>query len=103
MIVSDSIRCLDFPCTDINRHAYTVPEVIIEPDKIRIFMISKLRLLRRAIIFMPALVLYLQTTLQAFHDAGVSVSGMQEILDMGVYITTAVNVGKPVICFPRIR
>lgn len=37
---------------------------------------------------------YLQTTLQAFRDAGTTVSGMQEILDMGVYITTAVKCGK---------
>jgi uracil-DNA glycosylase len=37
---------------------------------------------------------YLQTTLQAFKDAGAKVSSMQDIIDLGVYITTAVKCGK---------
>jgi uracil-DNA glycosylase len=95
MIVSDSIRCLDFPCTDINRHAYTVPEVSIEPDKIRIFIISEAPPAERSDYFYAGgSPFHLQTTLQAFHDAGMSVSCMQEILDMGVYITTAVKCAK---------
>lgn len=37
---------------------------------------------------------YLQTTLQAFRDAGADVQSMQDTLDMGVYITTAIKCGK---------
>jgi uracil-DNA glycosylase len=37
---------------------------------------------------------YLQTTLQAFNDAGVVVRSMQDIIDAGVYITTAIKCGK---------
>ena len=37
---------------------------------------------------------YLQTALQAFKDAGAKVSSMQDILDLGVYITTAIKCGK---------
>lgn len=37
---------------------------------------------------------YLQTTLQAFQDAGAKVASMQDILNLGVYITTAIKCGK---------
>ncbi|NOR82508.1 MAG: uracil-DNA glycosylase [Ardenticatenales bacterium] len=38
--------------------------------------------------------LFLQTTLQAFNDAGANVSSLQDILDLGVYMTTAIKCGK---------
>ncbi len=38
--------------------------------------------------------LFAQTTVQAFNDAGVKVSCIQELVDMGVYFTTAVKCGK---------
>jgi uracil-DNA glycosylase len=38
--------------------------------------------------------LFQQTTVQAFKDAGADVSSIQDILDLGVYLTTAVKCGK---------
>jgi len=38
--------------------------------------------------------LFQQTTVQAFKDAGADVTSMKDILDMGVYLTTAVKCGK---------
>jgi uracil-DNA glycosylase len=38
--------------------------------------------------------LFEQTTVQAFKDAGENVSSIQDILDQGVYLTTAVKCGK---------
>jgi uracil-DNA glycosylase len=38
--------------------------------------------------------LFQQTTVQAFNDAGVAVSSIQDILNLGVYLTTAVKCGK---------
>jgi uracil-DNA glycosylase len=38
--------------------------------------------------------LFEQTTVQAFGDAGANVSSVQDILDRGVYLTTAVKCGK---------
>jgi uracil-DNA glycosylase len=38
--------------------------------------------------------LFEQTTVQAFRDAGAAVSSVQDILDLGVYLTTAVKCGK---------
>jgi uracil-DNA glycosylase len=37
---------------------------------------------------------YFQTTAQAFNDAGTSVSSMQDLLKLGVYVTTAIKCGK---------
>ena len=37
---------------------------------------------------------YLQTLLQVFKDAGNDVSSIQDILDLGVYITTAIKCAK---------
>jgi uracil-DNA glycosylase len=38
--------------------------------------------------------LFLQTTLQAFQDAGTQITSLQELLDLGVYLTTAIKCGK---------
>ncbi|MCK4356701.1 uracil-DNA glycosylase [Candidatus Bipolaricaulota bacterium] len=38
--------------------------------------------------------LFAETTVQAFCDAGVAVSSVRDILDLGVYLTTAVKCGK---------
>ena len=95
MNVSNSVTCIDFPCTDIDRQAYTVPEVDIDPQTVRIFMVSEAPPSDKNDYFYSGdSPFYLQTTLQAFNDAGVSVSDMSGILDRGVYITTAVKCGK---------
>jgi uracil-DNA glycosylase len=95
MNVSDSIKCIDFPCTDIDRRAYTVPGINIDPQAVRIFMVSEAPPPdKNDYFYSDDSPFYLQTTIQAFNDAGVPVSGISEILDKGVYITTAVKCGK---------
>lgn len=37
---------------------------------------------------------FMQTTVQAFNDAGFNVSSMKDILDLGVYVTTAIKSAK---------
>jgi hypothetical protein len=34
---------------------------------------------------------YAQTTVQAFNDAGLRVSSMKDVLNLGVYVTTAIK------------
>ncbi len=95
MDISDIIKCSDFPCKDIDPRAYTVPEAQIHPEKVRILMISEAPpAARNDYFYAEGSPFYLQTTLQAFNDAGVSVSGMEGLLDLGIYITTAVKCGK---------
>ena len=95
MKINDIIKCSDFPCIDMEATSYNVPYMEIIPENIRILMVTEAPPLDRADYFYASGdPFYLQTTVQAFNDAGVAVSNMQEILDSGVYITTAVKCGK---------
>ena len=95
MIMSNCIRCEDFPCQDVRTEHYTVPAIDIEPGDAGIIMISEAPPQDPADYFYsPGTPFYLQTTLAAFGDAGATVSSMADILDLGVYITTAVKCAK---------
>jgi uracil-DNA glycosylase len=95
MKISDNIKCTDFPCTDVDKNSYVVPPAGIDPVKIKILMITEAPPNAKADYFYAdGNPFYLQTTLQAFKDAGENVSSMQDILNLGVYITTAIKCGK---------
>ena len=95
MKVCDCIRCEAFPCKDVNKEAYRFPDADIDFEKIKIFMISEAPPIEKNDYFyVPGNPFYLQTTVQAFNDAGLEISTMKEILDLGVYITTAIKCGK---------
>ena len=95
MKVCDCIRCETFPCKDVNKDAYRFPDANIDFAKIKIFMISEAPPSdKNDYFYMPDNPFYLQTTVQAFNDAGIEISTMKEILDLGVYITTAIKCGK---------
>jgi uracil-DNA glycosylase len=84
-----------FPCTDVIHAAYSIPDVELEPSSISIIMISEAT---------PAKVenyyyseggpLFQQTTVQAFRDAGTDVASIWDILNLGVYLTTAIKCAK---------
>ena len=95
MKISNRIKCIDFPCADTDKNAYVLPSVEIDPEKIKILMIAEAPPNDKADYFYAkGNPFYLQTTLQAFKDAGADVSSMQGVLDLGVYITTAIKCGK---------
>jgi uracil-DNA glycosylase len=95
MKTSERIKCLDFPCTDIDKNSYLLPSADINADSVKILMITEAPPDKREDYFYAdGSPFYLQTTLQAFNDAGENVSSMQDILDRGVYITTAIKCGK---------
>lgn len=89
------IECKGFPCSDINNSGYTIPSVEIDPEKVKIIMISEVPPENpQDYFYASGDPFYLRTTLQAFSDAGIPVSSVQEILDMGFYLTTAVKCPK---------
>jgi uracil-DNA glycosylase len=95
MKTSEFIKCIDFPCTDIDEKAYIIPDRDIDVDNMKIVMITEAPPNDKAYYFYSAgNPFYLQTTLQAFTDAGADVASMQDILDLGVYITTTIKCGK---------
>ena len=92
---SDCIGCKAFPCADVNHKSYVVPDVEITPEAVRIVLISEASPVNRAdYYYAQGSPLFAQTTVQAFRDAGAEVASMQNILDLGVYLTTAVKCGK---------
>ena len=95
MKIHDLIQCQDFPCEGVNQAAYIIPEVEIDPDKTRILMISESTPPDpEDYYYAKGTPLFQQTTLQAFQDAGADVGSIQALLDMGVYLTTALKCGK---------
>src|SRR4030043_2223511 len=95
MKISDKIKCINFPCPDIDKNSYVIPSREIDGEKIRVLMITEAPPNDKADYFYSAgNPFYLQTIVQAFRDAGADVSSMQDILDLGVYITTAIKCGK---------
>jgi len=84
-----------FPCLDVNKDRYVVPSIEVEPEKINTLMISEAPPQDPKDYFYaqnnPS---YFQTTAQAFSDAGISVSSMEDVLNLGIYVTTAIKCGK---------
>lgn len=95
MRIDECIGCVDFPCKDVNHQAYIIPGIDIDPKKISILLISEASPADPGdYYYAPGSPLFQQTTLEAFTDAGAEVSSFREILDLGVYLTTAVKCGK---------
>jgi uracil-DNA glycosylase len=95
MLISTRIQCIDFPCVDVEKAAYAVPPVEADPERIRVVMISEVPPASpNDYLFADGNPLQAETTLTAFRDGGVDLSSMQELLDFGVYVTTAVKCGK---------
>lgn len=90
-----SVKCPDFPCLDVNKDCYRVPDVEIEPETIKTVMISEAPPQDAGDYFYAKdNPFYVQTTVQAFNDAGFRISSMKDVLDLGVYITTAIKCAK---------
>ena len=95
MQVSKHVGCKTFPCADVRHACYVVPDVDLKPEDISIILISEAAPADPADYYYAAGdPLFQQTTVQAFNDAGADVSSIQDILDLGVYLTTAVKCGK---------
>jgi uracil-DNA glycosylase len=95
MRVSECIGCDDFPCVDVKHGCYKVPEIDLDPEKISVMMISEAAPQDASdYYYSGADSLFEKTTILAFNDAGAEVESIQDLVDMGVYFTTAVKCGK---------
>jgi len=95
MRVNEFVRCETFPCDDVEHRCCIIPDVDVKPERVSIVMISEAAPADSAdYYYAKGNPLFQQTTVQAFKDAGSDVSSMRDVLDLGVYLTTAVKCGK---------
>jgi len=95
MRVNQHLGCQDFPCADVRHDCYLIPDVDLQPQDISIVLISEAAPPDPGdYYYAPGNPLFEQTTVQAFNDAGADVSSIQDLLALGVYLTTAVKCGK---------
>jgi hypothetical protein len=92
---SECIRCSGFPCPDIDKKCYQIPDINVDPETIKMIMISEASPKDPSDHYYAlGDPLFQRTTVQAFNDAGVDVQTILDLLDKGVYLTTAVKCGK---------
>ena len=95
MRVSDKIICTDSPCIDVIKNNYVFPNIVLHPEKIKIIMISEAPSINRNKNFYNSdNDIFIQPTIKIFNDAGLNISCINEILDNGIYITTAIKCPK---------
>jgi len=95
MRVSECVGCASFPCDDVRHECYIIPDIDVKPADISIVMVSEAAPENPGdYYYARGDSLFQQTTVQAFNDAGADVSSIQDILNLGVYLTTAVKCGK---------
>lgn len=95
MRVSSFVQCERFPCADVRHESYIVPDIELEPDRVSIVLISEGAPANPADhYYASGDPLFQQTTVLAFNDAGLKVASIEDILRLGVYMTTAVKCAK---------
>jgi uracil-DNA glycosylase len=95
MRIIDHIQCIDFPCIDARQESYYIPDIEVDPESIQLMLISETvatKLMDNYYFSCDAL--FARTTLQTFQEAGVNVTNIQDLLRMGIYLTTAIKCGK---------
>lgn len=91
----DFVKCTDFPCRDVQHSGYYVPDIEIDPLEISIVMISESSPVELKDHFYKSPPgLFAETTLLAFQEAGIPIKSIEDILAMGIYLTTAVKCAK---------
>lgn len=95
MRVCEHIRCHEFPCADVRHEGYLVPCVELVSEKVTIVLVSEAAPPNQSdYYYAGGEPLFEQTTVQAFNDAGAEVADIRDILELGVYLTTAVKCAK---------
>jgi hypothetical protein len=95
MKTCDTVGCKDFPCADVNHSSYIVPGVEIEAKRVSLVLISEAAPENVAdYYYASGNPLFAETTRLAFYEAGVEASSLHDLIQRGVYFTSAVKCGK---------
>jgi hypothetical protein len=89
------VGCSLFPCLDVRRDAYVVPDLEVDPDRISLLLVAEASPPDPADhYYAPGAPLFGRTTLLAFQDAGLGVESIAGLIAHGIYLTTSVKCGK---------
>lgn len=89
------IKCEGFPCADVRHDCFVTPGIRLSPEAIFMIMISEAAPgSPDDYYYARGKPLFEQTTVQAFNDAGVEAASIMELVNRGIYFTTAVKCGK---------
>ena len=95
MKTSEHISCTAFPCHDVDNTKYIIPQAEIKPATIQMIIISEAAPQNHSDYYYAGKEsLFEQTTLQAFKDAGIQADSINDLVEKGVYFTTAIKCGK---------
>ena len=95
MKITDQIKCSGYPCTDVAKKGFNLPSPDIDPAKVKLFLITEAPPPSpQDYFYASGDPFYLRTTLEAFNQAGAAVNSIKDILNMGVYITSAIKCPK---------
>lgn len=94
-MINNNLKCETFPCEDINTEGYQIVKIKLNPKTVKVFMIVEAMPINSKDYFYsnnsPE---YMTTTLQAFNDAECNVNSIEDILNLGFYLTSAIKCAK---------
>jgi uracil-DNA glycosylase len=92
---NESLKCDDFPCSDIKKDRYEIPGIEVKVENVNTIMISEAPPENEDDYFYSqGNPFYMKTTIQAFNDAGFDAKNITDVIRLGVYITTAIKCPK---------
>lgn len=95
MHIPDFVACPKLPCSDVLHEGYHIPHVTLNPQQICWVMISEATPpLAMDYYYTGGEAAYEKTTLGAFRDAGVEIDSFSQLLEKGIYLTSAVKCAK---------
>jgi hypothetical protein len=95
MKTCDYVSCKKFPCSDVNHSGYIIPGVEIDAETVSILLISESAPEKLSDYYYGSgNPLFAETTLLAFNDAGLKIGSVQELIEHGVYLTSAIKCAK---------
>lgn len=95
MQVNEHLSCVNFPCLDVDHAGYIIPKIELNPIQVKMLMISEAAPSEsKDYYYAGEQSQFEETTLRAFQETGASVSTFKEILDLDIYLTSAVKCSK---------
>lgn len=93
--INSVVSCRDFPCLDVDHKKFMVPQLEVFPESIKMIMVSEATPQNSSDYYYAGEgSLFVKTTLQAFEDAGIKAKSIGELVERGVYFTTAIKCTK---------